>query len=85
MKCLGGESDPYINLGTGVLRNLLGLSDQASLNKTESSLTFLRSAELRERPVIGAFDLAYLQQIHKRLFGDVYEWAGQTHEGNGRT
>lgn len=25
----------------------------------------------------GKFDLAHLQAIHKRLFGDVYDWAGE--------
>jgi|SRR5580704_3162593 cell filamentation protein len=25
----------------------------------------------------GRFDLAHLQAIHRYLFGDVYEWAGQ--------
>jgi fido (protein-threonine AMPylation protein) len=25
----------------------------------------------------GGFDLAHLQAIHRYLFGDVYEWAGQ--------
>jgi cell filamentation protein len=37
----------------------------------------LRTSELREQPVKGKFDLAHLQEIHKRLFGDAYDWAGQ--------
>ncbi len=32
---------------------------------------------MRERPVKGKFDLAHLQEIHNRLFQDVYDWAGQ--------
>lgn len=30
-----------------------------------------------ERPV-GRFDLHHLREIHRRAFGDVYEWAGKT-------
>ena len=77
MKYAGDSGDPYLNKESGVLRNLLGLKDQAGLDKAESSLSFLRTSEMRERPVKGEFDLAHLQEIHKRLFGDVYDWAGQ--------
>ncbi len=33
--------------------------------------------ELALHPIAGNFDLAHLQAIHKHLFGDVYEWAGE--------
>ena len=71
MKYAGDRGDPYLDKDTGVLRNLLGIQDQAGLDKAESSLSFLRSSELRERPVQGQFDLAHLQAIHQRLFGAV--------------
>jgi len=77
MKYAGDPGDPYLDKNTGVLRNLLGIKDQAGLDKAESSLSFLRASELREQPVQGQFDLAHLQAIHQRLFGDVYDWAGQ--------
>lgn len=62
-------------LGTGVLRNLLGLKNQATLDEAESSLSFLRTSALREQPMQGSFDLLHLQAIHQRLFCDVYDWA----------
>lgn len=77
MKCAGDRGDPYLDKDTGILRNLLGIKDQALLDQAESSLSFLRSSELREQPVQGNFDLKHLQAIHQRLFGDVYVWAGQ--------
>jgi cell filamentation protein len=77
MKYAGDSGDPYLDRDTGVLRNLLGIKDQAGLDKAESSLSFLRTNELREQAVKGKFDLAHLQEIHRRLFGDVYDWAGQ--------
>lgn len=77
MKYAGDRGDPYLYSGTEVLRNLLGIKNQGALDKVESTLSFLRAAELREHPVAGHFDLPHLLQIHARLFGDVYDWAGQ--------
>lgn len=80
MKYAGERGDPYLDKETGVLRNLLGIKDQAELDSAESSLSFLRASQLRELPIQGGFDLAHLQAIHKRLFGDVYDWAGQVRQ-----
>lgn len=33
--------------------------------------------ELIERPVAGSYDLAHLKAIHRHLFQDVYDWAGE--------
>lgn len=77
MKYAGDRGDPYLDKETCVLRNLLGIKDQAGLDTAESSLSFLRTSELREQPVKGLFDLGHLQAIHLRLFGDVYDWAGE--------
>ena len=35
-----------------------------------------RQVQLGEHPIDGTFDLAHLQAIHRRLFGDVYPFAG---------
>lgn len=69
--------DPYVDQKSGVLKNRLGIADDAILQRVEASLTFLRSYEVARTPVQGVFDLAHLQAIHKRLFGDLYDWAGQ--------
>lgn len=71
------ENDPYLDPATGVLRNRLGISDEATLEKTEAALAATRSLELSEAPLKGNFDLIHLQAIHRHLFGDVYEWAGE--------
>jgi cell filamentation protein len=60
MKYAGDSGDPYLDKATGVLRNLLGIGNQAALDKAESSLSFLRSNELSEFPVQGNFDLTCL-------------------------
>jgi cell filamentation protein, protein adenylyltransferase len=71
------ESDPYLDAATGVLRNRLHIADEATLEQTEAAFVATRSYELSQAPLKGRFDLAHLQAIHRRLFGDVYEWAGQ--------
>lgn len=43
----------------------------------EATFAAVRSYELAADPIRGLFDLAHLQQIHQRLFGDVYDWAGK--------
>ena len=69
--------DPYLDPASGVLKNRFGITDEPTLQATEASLVALRSYELAQRPLAGGFDLVHLQAIHRHLFGDVYEWAGQ--------
>jgi cell filamentation protein len=71
------DSDPYLDPATGVLKNRLGIAAEAALEQTEASFVATRSYELSQTPLKGAFDLAHLQAIHRYLFGDLYEWAGQ--------
>jgi cell filamentation protein len=70
--------DPYVDPRTGVLRNRLGIADPAELARAEARLAAGREATLfRDRPDLGGYDLAHLQAIHRHLFGQIYDWAGQ--------
>jgi cell filamentation protein len=71
------DSDPYLDPETGILINRLGISDESTLEQIEAALVATRSYELSQTPLKGRFDLAHLQAIHKHLFGDLYDWAGQ--------
>ena len=78
--CAGGGSsgtDPYIDPGTGVLRNRLGISNPDQLEAAETDFTAVRLAGLLQRPLPGNYDLAHLRRFHERIFGDVYPWAGE--------
>ncbi|WP_208441801.1 Fic/DOC family protein [Bartonella raoultii] len=75
-KCERG-SDPYSDPKTGVLYNRFGIKDKATLECVEATFAYLRSFEFMHTPLRGKFDLAHMQEIHKKLFGDVYEWAGE--------
>jgi cell filamentation protein len=69
--------DHYLDPASGVLKNRLGITDAATLEKAEAALVATRSYELAQTPIKGRFDLAHLQAIHRCLFGDLYEWAGE--------
>jgi len=66
--------DDYYYPGTDVLRNKLGIQDKEELERTERRLVDQR---MRQGCPEGNFDLAHLEAIHRHLFQDVYEWAGQ--------
>ena len=71
---MNGEADPYTWPGSTVLRNKLGLIDAARLARLERQLVTQRAAE---GIPAGGFDLAHLRAIHRHLFQDVYDWAGE--------
>ena len=74
---MSDDADPYTYPGSAVLRNKLGLTDAAKLDRLERQLVSQRAAEGIPD---GDFDLAHLRAIHRHLFQDVYEWAGRTHD-----
>ena len=61
----------------GAAPNLVGATTKAELISKENMLVARRMAELDAEPIQGNFDYAHLQAIHRHLFQDVYEWAGQ--------
>jgi cell filamentation protein len=69
--------DPYADPATGVLRNKLGLATAAELAAAEREITHAALILLRESPVRPSYDLPHLREIHRRIFGDIYDWAGQ--------
>ncbi len=71
---MSDELDPYVYPGTSVLRNKLDIRSEQVLDRVERRLVAQRS---REGIPAGDFDLAHLQAIHRHLFQDIYEWAGQ--------
>ena len=67
-------ADPYVYPGTRTLRNLLAIADPAVLDQVERSFVAQRIAEGLPS---GSFDLAHLRAIHRHLFQDIYDWAGE--------
>ena len=69
--------DPYSDPVTGVLYSKLGLRSAAALEAAEREITHAALILLDESPVSPSYDLPHLREIHKRIFGDIYQWAGQ--------
>ena len=68
--------DPYVYPETNVLRNLRDIRDAGQLGKFEAIATTRRTVELEQEPIQGRFDVPHLRAIHRHIFQDVYEWAG---------
>lgn len=68
-----------IEPGSVVLRNKFGATTVEALCDAENDLVEYRIAELRERPalVVRTYDSEHLKALHRQLFQDVYEWAGE--------
>lgn len=70
--------DPYVYPNSTILKNLLDVRDAKALTAKEYTLTLGRRAEMQEgKGPTGNFDLTHLQAIHRYLFQDVYDWAGE--------
>ncbi|MCS0126580.1 Fic/DOC family protein [Vibrio alginolyticus] len=71
----GCDQDPLCYPDTDILINKLGIKDNAELQEAEQEFarTALCEIEFEDPP----YDLAYLQSLHKTLFGRVYDWAGE--------
>jgi cell filamentation protein len=69
--------DPYTDPVTGVARNKLGLSAAEELDIAEREITHAALIFLKDSPVQATYELRHLCEIHRRIFGDIYDWAGQ--------
>lgn len=68
-----------------ILENKLGLTNQLALNKEEERISKQKAKQLFESGKIDEIKvgtIAGLKQIHKHLFGDIYEFAGKIREVN---
>ena len=62
---------------TTVLINKLGLKNQEALDNVESVAVALHSAEIESESSNAPFTFDFYCGLHKRLFGDLYDWAGE--------
>jgi cell filamentation protein len=76
-------NDPYCYPGRDVLINKGDYRVQAELNKFEADAVFLAFAALKTNSIAGPFDARRLQETHRRIFGNVYSWAGELRKGIG--
>jgi cell filamentation protein len=70
------DIDRYYTYENGVLKNKAGISDAKNLCVLETGFTAKRLEQLMKKPIKIKF-AADLLKIHKHLFQDVYDWAGE--------
>ncbi len=67
--------DYYEN--SNCLINKFDIQNEEQLAKIEASITFAKTSELERKTISNTFDFEYYKQIHKYLFEDLYDWAGE--------
>ena len=70
-------TDPYVYPGSACLRNRLGIRDPDALARIEANQTAIILAQVARVRLVGRYDLAHLRAFHRRIFGDIYTWAGE--------
>jgi len=74
--------DFYCYPESDVLINKFDIRDKEALNTIERQITALNILKLEETPIKGVFDLKHIRNIHKFIFNDIYDWAGQIRKGD---
>lgn len=69
--------DPYLLPGTEVLRNKPGLRNADALERFEAIAVAERQAEVARDGLPAAQGFERIKAIHRALFQDVYDWAGE--------
>jgi cell filamentation protein len=62
--------------------NKFDIRDDRELQKLETVATLVQSAELEKNPLDGKYDFAHYRAVHRFLFAEIYEWAGETRAVN---
>ena len=55
----------------------MGITDENKLKEFEGAVTFAKASELELNPISDTFDVEHYKLIHKYLFEDIYDWAGE--------
>ena len=63
--------------GTTCLINKFGIKDEKKLSQMETLITTVKCRELEVNPIEGNFGFEHYKAIHKYIFEDLYDWAGQ--------
>lgn len=56
---------------------MISASAPGPIDRAMAETIDVRLAQLRSAPVPGAYDAIHLQQVHARIFQDLFPWAGQ--------
>jgi cell filamentation protein len=71
------EPDDLVIPGNLSIHNRLAIDAPGAFDQATAEAIGVRLSHLEFKPVVGAYDLLHLQQIHTRIFQDLFPWAGQ--------
>lgn len=71
----GTGQDPYCYPDSHVLRNRFDIRDETRLAAAEGEITLAAASEVEFAPP--PYDLLYFCNLHRLLFCDIYDWAGE--------
>ena len=72
----------YCYPNSNTLINKLNIKDSKLLQKYEAKITAAKLLALRQKGIIGNFDVNHLNAIHMYLFEDIYPFAGKFRNEN---
>ena len=72
----------YCYSNSNTLINKLNIKDEKTLQKYEAKITAAKLLSLRQKGIIGNFDVQHLNAIHTYLFEDIYPFAGKFRNEN---
>ncbi|MHC1772204.1 MAG: Fic/DOC family protein [Flexilinea sp.] len=67
----------YCYPDSSVLINKFGIRDRKLLSEIEGDYSFARYSMAMHDYIPGKMDFRHLKDIHRFVFGDIYEWAGE--------
>ena len=76
------DTEGYCYPKTNVLKNKLGIKEDNALTIAEREITSIKLLMLYKNPLKRKLNFNALCEIHKTIFEDMYEWAGQIRKGD---
>jgi len=73
--------DFYCYPNSNVLMNKFNIKEYGVLQQVERDISYAKIIYLGANPILGKFNLEYMQKIHKCIFENVYGWAGKIRGG----
>lgn len=67
--------DPYLYVGSRILKNKKNIKDKSDLDEFENRMSILAMILIQEE-IYSIFTVFNIFDIHKKIFGDIYEWSG---------
>ena len=62
---------------TNCLINKFNIKDEKVLKALEAAITFEKITKYTLNPLFRTYDVEHYKLIHKYVFGDIYDWAGE--------